>query len=203
MLLTSTRVLAAAILLTFGIGGAYAADSLSIVVVDQERVMRDSVAGKDLARQAATLRDQIQGEVTQEQNGILNDEKELQANAKSMSPAQREQKIRTAQVRRQGYQEFEQKKSQVLQMSIGRAQNQISVALRPVLMQIINERKATLLLDRQVVMYSVPGMDVTDEAIKRLDNIIKTVTLVRVEAPGESRPPSAPGKPPLGIVRPN
>jgi outer membrane protein len=178
--------------------------NISLLIVDQERVLRESIAGQDMAAQGQVLRDQIQQEVTQEQNAIMTAAKEIEQNAKVYSPAQREQKIKEVETRRQAYPGFEQKKSQVFQVSISRASNQIANALKPILQQLIDERKATVVLDRQVVMYAAPGLDVTDEAIKRLNNVVRAVKVERVDfQPPGQRPPSAPGKPPMGIAKPN
>jgi len=200
-----TRAALAALALGIsGLAQTATADQLNIIIVDQERVLRESLAGQDLAMQGQALRDQIQREITAEQNSILALQKEIERNVKAYSPAQRDQKIAELNGRKQGYQEFEQKKSQVLQLSVGRAQNQIAVAMKPILQQLIDQRKATIMLDRQVVMYAVPGLDVTDEAIKRLNNVIRTVKVERIDSQKSvTRPPSAPGKPPIGIVKPN
>lgn len=180
------------------------ADPVSIVIIDQERVLRESLAGQDLAQQGSILRDQIQQEVTAEQNSILALQKTIEQNAKVYSPAQREQKIRELETRKQDYPAFEQKKSQILQASIGRAQNQIAVTLKPILQQLIDERKANIMLDRQVVMFAAPGLDASEEAIKRLNNVIRTVKVQRIDPDQPvARQPAAPGKPPIGIVKPN
>ena len=177
---------------------------LNVLVVDQQRVLRESFAGHDMARQGQMLRDQIQQEIVQEQNAILALQQDIQKNAKILSPAQRQQKIQQFEQRRQGYQAFEQRKSQVLQLSVERAQGQIVTALKPVLQQVIDERKITLMLDRQVVMYALPSLDVTDEIVKRLNNVIRSVKVERVDFQQPvSRPPTAPGKPPIGIAKPH
>jgi outer membrane protein len=186
---------------------AAAPEGVNILIVDQQRVLAESVAGRDMAVQGQALRDQIQQEVAAEQNAIISAERELEQNAKVYSPAQRQQKLKELDERKRAYGAFEQKKGQTYQLSLGRASNQIAVALKPILQQLIDERKATIMLDRQVVMYSVPGLEVTDEAIKRLNNVLRSVKVERVDyappAQATSRPPSAPGKPPIGIAKPN
>jgi outer membrane protein len=199
-------VVAAGLALAPGVATA-ASDGLNILIVDQQRVLAESVAGRDMAVQGQALRDQIQQEVAAEQNAIISAERELEQNAKVYSPAQRQQKLKDLEERKRAYPAFEQRKAQIYQQSLGRTSNQIAVALKPILQQIIDERKATIMLDRQVVMYSVPGLEVTDEAIKRLNNVLRSVKVERVDyappTPAPSRPPSAPGKPPIGVAKPN
>jgi outer membrane protein len=187
---------------------AAAADSVSILIVDQQRVLAESLAGQDMNVQAKALMAQIQAEVAEEQNAVMAAERDLEQNAKLMSPAQRTEKIKQLEARKQAYPAFEQKKAQTYQMSMNRASNQVAVALKPILQQIIDQRKAQIMLDRQVVMYSVPGLDVTDDAISRLNNVVRTVKVERVDygpqgqRKGPALPAPAPGKPPIGIAKP-
>lgn len=196
--------LAAGLMLT----PALAAESVNILIVDQQRVLAESLAGQDMNVQAKALMSQIQQEVTDEQNAIMAMERDLDQNAKLMSPAQRNDRIKQLEARKQGYPAFEQKKAQIYQASMNRASQQVAVALKPILQQIIDQRKAQIMLDRQVVMYSVPGLDVTSDAITRLNNVVRSVKVERVDyAPeGQRKAPSlpapAPGKPPVGIAKP-
>ena len=153
---------------------------LKVLVVDQQAVLRNSLAGQDIARQATVLRDQISGEVQAEQNAIINAEKDLSANGQVYSPAQRDDKLKALDARRRAYPEFEQRKSEILQMSITNASNKVAAALRPILQTLIDQNKATLLLDRGQVMYAAPSYDVTDDAIKRLNAVLTTVKVERV-----------------------
>jgi len=200
-------VLRAAVIAALGLGAALtlssssavAAPELKVLVVDQQGVLRDSLAGQDIGRQAAALRDQIQGELTAEQKAIVSAQQDLQKNSSVYSPAQREQKLKALEARQNAYPMFEQRKSQVLQTSIGQASDQLAAALRPVLQSLIDENHATLLLDRANVMYSLPTYDVTQEAIKRLNARVKTIKVVRVNldsAPDQGAPLPAQSAPP-------
>ncbi|MFZ1990571.1 MAG: OmpH family outer membrane protein [Alphaproteobacteria bacterium] len=182
--------------LTLSSSSAFAAPELKVLVVDQQGVLRDSLAGQDIGRQAAALRDQIQAELTAEQKAIIAAQQDLQKNGSIYSPAQREQKLKALEARQQAYPMFEQRKSQILQSSIGQASDQLAAALRPVLQTLIDENHATLLLDRSNVMYSLPAYDVTQEAIKRLNARIASVKVVRVNldsvTPDQGAMPPAP-----------
>lgn len=205
--LFQTISIAACIALAPSLAGAAGEPASNILIVDQQRVLAESLAGQDMNAQAKLLMAQIQREVTDEQNAIMAMERDLEQNAKLMSPAQRTEKIKQLEARKQAYPAFEQKEAQIYQMSMNRASNQIAVALKPILQQIIDQRKAQIMLDRQVVMYSVPGIEVTDEAINRLNNIVRTVKVERVDYTPQGQhkaplPAAAPGKPPIGVAKP-
>jgi Skp family chaperone for outer membrane proteins len=161
---------------------------LKIIVIDQQAVFRDSLAGRDIARQGAILRDQILAEVQAEQKAIVDAQKDLAGNSGVYSPAQREQKIKALTARQNAYPMFEQRKNQILQASLTRASTQVENAFRPIVQKLIEENKATLVLDKAQVMYTAPALDMTKEAIGQLDGVIKTVKVERVNldtAPGQ------------------
>ena len=176
---TGVAALGLGAVLALAAGPALAAD-LKVLVIDKQSVLRDSLAGQDVGRQAAALRDQIQAELAAEQKAIITAQQDLQKNSAVYSPAQREQKLKALDARQQAYPMFEQRKSQILQASISQASDQVAAALRPVLQSLIDENHATLLLDRADVMYALPSYDVTQEAIKRLNAKLTTVKVVRV-----------------------
>lgn len=178
-----------------GLAAAPARAEITILVVDQQSILRDSLAGQDVGRQANALRQQIGQEIEAEQKSILDDEKQLQANAKVLSPAQRDQKAAAINDRRRAYPLFEQRKGQVLQLSVARATNEIAAVLQPLLQELVEEKKADLVIDRQAVLYAKDSYDITGEAIKRLNEKLKTVKLERVslDQPAEgSAAPKAP-----------
>ena len=157
-----------------------AGNNPKIIVIDQQAVFRDSLAGKDIARQGTTLRDEIAGEVQTEQSAIVKAQKDLTSNSSVYSPAQREQKLRALSARQNAYPMFEQRKNQILQLSIPKASGQVEDAFRPIVQQLIKENNATLVLDKSQIMYAAPTYDFTQEAIKRLNEVLKTVKVVRV-----------------------
>ncbi len=173
-----------------------AGHGVKVLVVDQQAVLQNSLAGQDIGRQASVLRDQIQKEVMTEQKAIVDAQRDLQKNASVYSPAQREQKLKALDARQQAYPTFEQRKSQILQASVGQASDQVAAALKPILQSLIDENHATLLLDRANVMYAIPAYDVTQEAIKRLNAKLSKVKVVRVNldsiTPDTSSPSAGP-----------
>ena len=162
---------------------ADAAD-MNILVVDQQAILRDSLAGQDVSRQATVLRDQIGQEIETEQKAIIAAEQSLEADAKVLSESQRNERANQIIERRRSYPVFEQRKGQVLQLSVARATNEIAATLKPLLQEIIDERKADLLIDRTAVMFVAKDYDITEEATNRLNAKLKSVKLERVELDG-------------------
>ena len=185
----TARIIVIGLGLSLGLAASSSAADLKIIIIDQQAVFRDSLAGQDIARQGATLRDQIMAEVQAEQKAIVNAQKDLTGNSQVYSPAQREQKLKALNARQNAYPMFEQRKQQILQTSLTQASSKVEAAFRPIVEQLIKENKATLVLDKSQIMYTAPGYDVTQEAMRRLNSVLKTVKVDRVNldtAPGQS-----------------
>jgi outer membrane protein len=163
------------------------------MVIDQQTVLRDSIVGRDIARQARVLQAQIQKEIQDEQNSILKQEADLKKHASLYSPAQRAQKVKALEARQRAFPQFQDRERRILQVSLQTASDKVATALRPILKQMMAEHKANLLLDRSAVMYAAPGFDATKEAIQRLNAKLTTVKVVRVnldQAPGSEPEPA-------------
>lgn len=185
------RLALIALALSVALVSTASAEQLKLMIIDQQAVLRNSLAGQDIARQAKVLQAQIQKEIQDEQNAILKQESDLKAHAQVYSPAQRQLKLRALDARQRAYPQFEQRENQILQASLQNASEKVGDVLRPILKQMMKEHDANLLLDRSAVMYAAPGFDFTQEALNRLNAKLKTVKLVRAnldQAPRADKP---------------
>lgn len=198
--------------LTVGAVGKAAAQSQAIVlVVDQRAIIQSSEAGKSISTQVKTMRDAVSKELQAERDKVLKaaetakasedgfrkDVEAFQKEAGVMSPDQRAAKEKTLKAKaeelnkgRESIQQLARKAEELriqrareLQKSISDATNELAKVLRPILEEIVAERKATLLIDKNDVMFSAPEFDVTDEVKKRLDAKLKTVKVEKASLP--------------------
>ena len=63
----------------------------------------------------------------------------------------------------------------------------VETTLRQVIEQLVTERKLMLVLSKSQMMYAAPGLEITDEVLKRLDAKLPTV---KVPSPAKAPPPS-------------
>ena len=70
---------------------------------------------------------------------------------------------------------------------MNQANAEIEKALRPILNAILAERKATVMLDRGVIIVGSVDIDVTANAIQRLDQVLPAVK-VTPSAPQDAAP---------------
>ena len=75
-----------------------------------------------------------------------------------------------------------QEKNQQLEMALGKSTGEIRNALIPILRALLEERNATLLLDKSQILVSQKGLELTTEALLRLN---EALPLVKMEMPAE------------------
>jgi len=79
--------------------------------------------------------------------------------------------------------DFAQQGSEKLQAVRTQASNRLRREIAPILAQLMRERQAQLMLDKSQVILSADTLDVTDEALERLDAAMPTMRLAPLEPP--------------------
>ncbi len=183
---------------------AHAADQpvvqpVVVLVVDMQRVLQESKAGK-------TIQSQMQQQVSTYQKSLAKQDQDLAATQQDL---QRQQSILAQDAFALKVKEFEQrvndasKRAQEAQQTLSDSRNEAVGKVDTAMLQVIDglakERGANLILNRgAVVMFDV-RMDVSDEVIKRLDEKLPAVT-VSFNRPAGGTPPAAGGTPAAGAT---
>jgi Skp family chaperone for outer membrane proteins len=147
-------------------GAGKAAPQPKIVVLDLTAVMRASKVGADVASQ-------IQAYATQTKTELSGRGQALESEAKQISglpPEQRQQRAAAFQTKQAAFQQEVQGKENQMKTAFAQAQGVIGKALDPILKEITAERGANLVLEKRAVpMLEDPAIDITAEAIAKLD----------------------------------
>src|SRR5258707_7735082 len=183
---------------------AHAADqppvqSVVVLVVDMQRVLQESKAGK-------MIRSQMQQQVSSYQKSLAKQDQDLAATQQDL---QRQQSILAQDACAIKVKEFDQrvadasKHAQEAQQNLSESRNEAvgkgDTAMLQEIDGLAKERGANLILNRgAVVMFDV-RMDVSDEVIKRLDEKLPAVT-VSFNRPAGGTPPAAGGTPAAGAT---
>jgi Skp family chaperone for outer membrane proteins len=153
-----------------------------ILMIDMRRVMALSKVGQDIQHQVEALKQQASKDLNGEGAALRNEETQLQQQAAILAPDVKARRIKDFQVRATAFQQKIQKRGQLIQGGVLKAQQQIEQALGPVLQGIMKERGATILLDRSSILLAPNSIDVTELVIQRLDMKMPTVK-VELTAP--------------------
>ena len=68
--------------------------------------------------------------------------------------------------------------AQNVQQAIQRSSSTIDSVISPILTEIVNEKGAKVLLDRQVILFGDPKLDISAEVIKQLNKRLPEIKVV-------------------------
>ena len=140
-----------------------------ILVIDRATILRQSAAGKDMIAQIDALTKSAETEFKGEDQKLRSDAAAFQQQAAVMAPDVRAARTRDIQGRQQALQKKVQDRQNQIQAGVYKARKLIEDTLGPILEQIMAERQANFLFDRNAVVLGTVDVDITGLAIQRLD----------------------------------
>ncbi len=184
---TFTRIAAG-----FAIAVAFAGTSFAqstILVVDTQKVLKESIVGQHVARQLETIYTSASSEMKAKRSPLETKAKSLQAQASTKtsvaeirSDAALVAQAQALQTDQQKLQVEEYYTQQELKITEAKALGQVSQRLKTIIDQIARERNADVVLEKSLVIYGGPA-DVTDLVITRLNSQLTTVPVTRERLP--------------------
>ena len=154
-----------------------------IVVLDKLAIMQYSKAGQDIARQVKAIADQAKRDLQAQGAALQTEGRALQQQVAILSPDLKQKRVAAFQAKEAALQGAAQKKDDQIKAGFYQARMQMEQQLGPILMEVVKERGANLVLDKQaVVTASVGGVDITKDVIDKLDAKVSTIK-VNLNAP--------------------
>lgn len=152
-----------------------------ILIVDTQMLVAQSDAGKTIPTQATTIKSAIEKELQAEADKLKKDIENYQKGASLMSDEVRKKTEQDLAVRQQvALPQQAQIMEQVFAGAVQNAQTRILQESQPIMKAILDRRGATVLLDRQAVLYAAPETDITQEVMTELNKKLKTVAVQKV-----------------------
>ena len=217
--------LVAALIATTAVAPALAQSAGTILTIDMDRLLADSLAAKSAQGQLTTryqaTQTQVNTELQASGQALQTQETAVRTalggtQDASKVPAATQQAYLAAQQRFANARQNAVQLNQAVQESQNYARDQIIAAVVPIAEQVRAERRATLIVPRGSALAADPAGDVTAVLLPRLDAALKTVAIVppqdaaapaaagaapRAATPGAARP-AAPAPAPAGARRP-
>lgn len=174
---------------------AQPAQSASVIVMDYERVLATSVAGRDVEAKLRQIAEQMQTELRPEQQAVQQENQALQTAMQGRSPEQLQRdsslqtRIAAFRTRAEALQAQQVSKGRDLEYSRQQALLEFNRALEPIVREVMTARRAGVVLDRQATQLVSDGIDVTADVVARLDQRTRTINVSRLTAPAPQQPP--------------
>ena len=178
--MTKLRTLAIALPLLLAAAPAFAdPPQPKIVVLDRRAIMSFTKAGQDIAKQMQAYSNQAKNELAARGRALQNEGRNLQQQVAILAPDLKAKKLAEFQAREQSLQSEVQRKDEQMRVAYAQAQQTMEAKLGPILQQIVKERGANLVLDKQAIVFAPQsgGFDITVDCIKRLDQQMPALKL--------------------------
>jgi Skp family chaperone for outer membrane proteins len=154
----------------------------SILVVDVEKLLRDSKAAKSIQQQVEQQRGTYTKDLSKQENDIRAAREELERQRTILSEQAFAGKVQEFQQKVNELRENASNKSQVLQRGSSAAFAHVLKGVEQVVVEIASERKASLVVAKNNVVVVDPSLDITEETLRRLDQRLPAVALNTSEA---------------------
>jgi len=169
----------------------------TVAIVDMQRILVESAAGKSIQSQLESERRKIRDQITRMDDELKNAQNQFLRQRSVMSPESANEQQQGLQRKQADAQRVVQGLQEAFQRGEGDAVNVVGDNMRDIVQQIAAERRIGMVVNKQaVIAMADKNMDITDDVIQRLNTKLPTVT-VTVPAPGTAAASQAPAGGPV------
>lgn len=177
---------------------AQRAQNGSVIVMDYERVLTTSVAGRDVEAKLRQIAEQMQAELQPEQTAVQAEAQALQTATRGQTQEQIQrnsslnQRVTAFNTRAEAFRAQQVTRARDLEFTRQTALQEFNRQVEPIVTEVMNARRAGVVVDRSSVQIMAEGVDATADIISRLDQRVRTINVTRTAAPAPQQQPGAP-----------
>jgi Skp family chaperone for outer membrane proteins len=174
----------------------------TIGIVDLQKIMQESAAGRSIQAQLETEARKIRDQLTKVGEELKTAENDLKRQRPVLQPDAFQERSQDLQRRYANAQQLQQERQEAFAKATNDARNVVVDNVLSIVQQLAAERRIGLVLQRQAVLtLSDKNMDITDDVIQRLNTKLPSVT-VTVAPPGAANTAAAGGTATDGVPAP-
>ncbi|HLG85771.1 MAG TPA: OmpH family outer membrane protein [Alphaproteobacteria bacterium] len=163
----------------------------TIGIVDLQKIMQESAAGRSIQGQLETEARKIRDQLTKVGEELKTAENDLKRQRPVLQPDAFQERSQDLQRRYANAQQLQQERQEAFAKATNDARNVVVDNVLSIVQQLAAERRIGLVLQRQAVLtLSDKNMDITDDVIQRLNTKLPSVT-VTVAPPGAANTAAA------------
>ena len=140
-----------------------------VLIVNLQYVVSQSKSGVSLRKQSEGLNKEVIELRDEVSNDLQAKGKKLEEDKTLLAPEVFQERLNSLQTEAESKQQELQTKVQKIQEAIQRASASIDSVMSPILTEIVNEKGAKILLDRQAILFGDPKLDISAEVVKRVN----------------------------------
>lgn len=162
-----------------------------VCTVSVEGAIATSTVGKYVQTRLQQIATQVEAELKAEQTSIQNEAKTLEGQRASLDQNTFETRAAALQVKANAYQRKEQQRAREMQATQQKALGRVYQELTPIVSQVYQQHKCSLLINRESVVLSNPAMDISQEVVTALNAKITQFTFDRERLDQAAAAPAA------------
>ena len=153
--------------------------STSIGVIDLNYILAESKAAKTAAKEIEEIAIEIEEDISLSDQSMIDEQNKLIESQAVMAPNVFEEQRIEYEKKVQNYNITRQEKLLSIDKLIANSRNDVLNGLKPILEEISNDLGITVLLEKNSVLLNAENMDITQEALKKLDKSLPKIELNR------------------------
>lgn len=162
---------------------------LNILVMNEDRILRESAAGVHIAGRLEVIQGEMDAELRAIAEPLQAEIEQINAETASLTQEAIQQRpdlmarIQTVQQQGQQVEALRRQLTQELGLTERQALRPVLEMLPAILQEIVAERSADIIIDRANLVYAAESTDISATVIERLNQRLPTVAVNRVRAP--------------------
>ena len=157
------------VILFFLTDSLFAADVAKIGVIDLQKILETSGAGKSIQAELKKQKEQMESDLKQKGAEIENINKRLERESMVMSKEMREEKEREQRIKINDFKSLQKKYRSDLQKLEVEMMNQLQQDIKELVDGIGKKEGYLLIINKYSVLYSPGSIDITEDLIKKLN----------------------------------
>ncbi len=161
----------------------------SIAIIDVDKVMRESLAVKSARTQIDEIAGNLQEQIAKEEEAMRSEEQQLQQQRAILTPEVYSERRQSLQERAATLQQRARSLRQTLDRGMAQTMQRIQLVLFDEVGKLAKEIGVNLVLPRSQIVVAFDSFDISDEALKRLNERLSEIEMsLQQEQPGETAP---------------
>jgi Skp family chaperone for outer membrane proteins len=150
-----------------------------LCILGRDALFANAKVGQAANARLKALSDQAQAEIDRERTPLDAEVKAFEAQAKTLTPAQVQEKRTALATRLDALQRKAATRSREMELTRQKVTDRIGTEVEPVVAQVYKTRNCGALFSREAMMGANPAMDITAAVIQALDAKITTISFER------------------------
>lgn len=154
-----------------------------VAVVDYQRVLKESDAGKGIHRQIEGYRKTLQARIKQEEDKLRSAEDDLKRQRTVLKADEFERRRREFEEQVIALQRRAQDWMRALEQTYQESMNRLHDPLLPLVQEITHQRGYNIVVDNSKILVVAKGRDLTDEVIAQLNKKVPKIQVPKPKTP--------------------